>query len=137
MLSFTALAVTLAEAVAYASAAGANAGALQETDLMRGQRYVGARFNTRWREPFDADSVPEAAKLAIIEAALVEAKKPGILSPMSTPATDKVLVGAKGLQWERVAGAGGTDAFVPRLAVVEGLLAPLVRSGSTSFLMRA
>lgn len=136
MLSFTDLAVSLEAAVTYASAAEADTSTLQDTDLMRGQRYIAARFNGRWREPFDADSVPEAVQLAIIEAGLVEAKTPGILSPMSTPATDKVLVGAGKLQWERL-GGGGPDSYVPRLAIVEGLLAPLVRSGSTSFLMRA
>lgn len=136
MLSSLTLAVTRAEAIAYTGAAGI-AVDLQTTDLMRGQRYVAARFNSRWRAPFDADSVPEAVRHAIVEAAIVEAKTPGILSPVSTPATDKVLTGAGKLTWERVAGATGPDAYVPRIAAVEGLLAPLVRSETCGLMLRS
>ncbi|MCZ0964308.1 hypothetical protein [Paracoccus benzoatiresistens] len=136
MLSYTALAVTQAEAAAYTGAAGV-AVALQETDLMRGQRYLAARFNSRWRDPFAADAVPEEVKLAIIEAAIVEARTPGILSPKSTPATDKVLTGAKGLTWERIGDASAPDAYVPRIAAVEGLLALLTRPEVTSLFLRA
>lgn len=136
MLSYTVQAVTKAEATAYTGSAGI-AVTLQETDLMRAQRYIAARFNSRWRVPFDADSIPEAVKLAIIEAAIVEAKKPGILSPTTTPATDKVLTGAKGLTWELVGGASGPDAYIPRIAAVEGLLAPLIRPENCGLFLRA
>lgn len=136
MLSFTVLAVTKAEAAAYTGAGGI-AVALQETDLMRGQRYVAAKFNGRWRVAFGPDEVPEEVQLAIIEAAIVEAKTPGILSPTSTPATDKVLVGAGKLTWERVGDATDPDAFVPRVAAVEGLLASLIRPESTGLFLRA
>lgn len=83
--------------------------------------------------------VPDAVKHAIIEAAVIEARTPGVLSPVSTPATDKVLVGAGKLTWERVRGASGADAYMPRSAIIDGLLAGLLRpaAGGVSFLMRA
>lgn len=136
MLSFTDLAVTPAEASDYLGAAGV-AVLLTDTDLMAGQRFIASRFNSRWTVRFDADSVPDVVKYAIIEASVVEKRKPGSLSPTSTPATDKVLVAAKGLQWERVKGTGGSDAYIPRIAAVEGLLGPLTRSSNTTFLLRA
>lgn len=136
MLSYTDLAVTPAEASDYLGAAGV-AVVLTDTDLMRGQRYVASRFNSRWTVQFDADSVPDVVKYSIIEAAVVEKRTPGILSPVSTPSTDKVLVAAGKLQWERVKGAGGADSYIPRIAAVEGLLAGLIRSSNTTFLLRA
>lgn len=136
MLSYTDLAVTAAEASDYLGAAGV-AVLLTDTDLMAGQRFIATRFNSRWTVRFDAATVPDAVKYAIIEAAVVEKRTPGILSPVSTPSTDKVLVQAGKLQWERVKGAGGADAYIPRIAVVEGLLAGLIRSSNTTFLLRA
>jgi len=136
MLSMTVLAVTTDEALDYTGAAGIEV-VLHQNDLMRGQRYIATRFNARWREAFDDDSVPDAVKWSIIEAAIVENRKPGSLSAISTPSTDKVLVAAGKLQWERVKGAGGADAYVPRIAAVEGLLGPLTRSGNSGFLLRA
>lgn len=136
MLSFTTLAVTAEEAADYLGSAGI-AVTLHQTDLMRGQRYIAARFNPRWLAPWGDDGpVPAAVKWAIVEAAVVEYRTPGVLSPVQRPG-DKVLVGAGKLQWERVRGAGGADGYVPRIAAVEGLLGPLLRSGSVSFLLRA
>ena len=138
MLSYTVPAVTQAEATEYTSVAGVipQPG---PADLIRGQRYIAARFNSRWLSEWEDDVVPEAVKHAIIEAAVIEARTPGALSPVSTPATDKVLVGAGKLTWERVRGASGPDAHMPRSAIIDGLLAGLVRSamGGVSFLMRA
>lgn len=136
MLSYTVPAVTPAQASDYLGAAGV-AVVLAETDLMAGQRFIASRFNSRWAVAFDDASVPDAVRYAIIEAAVVEKRTPGSLSPTSTPATDKVLVQAGKLQWERVKGAGGSDSYIPRIAVVEGLLAGLIRSSSTTFLLRA
>lgn len=126
MLSYTQLAVTVEEATAYATAGGIS---VQPTapDLMRGQRFIAARYNGRWRALWPENEVPDHVKLAIIEAGIVEAQNPGSLSPVSTPATDKVLVGAGKLTWERVGDASAPDAYLPRLPVVEGLLAPLIR----------
>lgn len=141
MLSYTAPAVTAAEATAYLSAAGVtgwptNATA-QDQAILRAQRYIAARFNARWVEEWT--TVPDAVKHAICEAALIEAREPGKLSPVSTPSGDKVLTGLGSLKWERVKGAGGVDAYIPRIATIEGLLAALVTSatGGVTFLARA
>lgn len=141
MLSMTTPAVTPAEAAAYVASTGAAGWPSDETAqaqaLMRGQRYIATRYNDRWSVDFDDASVPLEVQYAIIEAATVEARQPSALNPMSTPSTDKVLVGAGKLQWERVKGTAGADAYIPRIAAVDGLLRGLVRSGSTHFLMRA
>lgn len=138
MLSYTKLAVSETEAAEYTDAAGIDI-TLRETDLMRGQRYIAARFNSRWLAEWEDDVVPENVKLAVIEAAVIENRNPGSLSPVTNPATDKVLVGAGKLTWERVGGGSGPDSFMPRSAIIDGLLAGLVRSatGGVSYLMRA
>ena len=138
MLSYTVPAVTVAEAIEYTSAAGITPQPVA-ADLMRGQRYIAARFNSRWLAEWGNDVIPNAVKYAIIEAGVIEARKPGSLSPVTTPATDKVLVGAGKLTWERVKGASGADGFMPRSANIDGLLAGLLRpmTGSVSFLTRA
>lgn len=138
MLSFTELAVTEDEAADYTGTAGTLV-TLRVTDLMRGQRYIAGRFNGRWLGAWEDDVVPVNVKLAIIEAAIIEQRAPGSLSPISTPATDKVLVGAGKLTWERVKGSSGADGYMPRSAIIDGLLAGLIRSatGGVSFLMRA
>lgn len=141
MLSMTDPAVMPAEATAYLSAAGVtgwpDAESEQAAALMRGQRYLAARYNGRWMPDFAEDEVPDAVRWAICEAALVEAKSTGSLNPTSTPATDKVLVEVKGIVWERVKGAGGADSYIPRIAAVEGLLRGLARSGATGWVVRA
>ena len=136
MLSYTQLAVTVEEAAAYATAGGIS---VQPTapDLMRGQRFIAARYNGRWRAPWPENEVPDHVKLAVIEAGIVEAQNPGSLSPVSTPATDKVLVGAGKLTWERVGDASAPDAYLPRLPVVEGLLAPLIRVTVSGLFLRS
>ncbi len=132
MLSMVDLAVTRDEAMDYVGTAGI-AIDLQDTDLMRGQRFIASRYNTRWTVEFDNATAPDQVRYAIIEAALVEARNPGTLSPVSNPATDKVLVGAGKLTWERVGGASEPDSYIPRLAAVDGLLSGLVRSGGLGF----
>ena len=142
MLSYTDPALTPAEATAYHAASGAAGwpadASVQAQAIMRGQRYLGARYNARWLTEWDSADAPDPVKHAIAEAALIEARKPGALSPVSTPATDKVLTAAGKLQWERVKGAGGADSYVPRSAIIDGLLAGLVNgaTGSTTFLLR-
>lgn len=141
MLSYTAPAVTPTEAQAYITAAGSDgwpaASTAQAQAIMRGQRYLAARFNGRWLTEWENDGAPDQVRFAIIEAALVEARAPGGLSPVSTPATDKVLVGAGKLTWERIGDASAPDAHVPRLVAVDGLLAGLVRHFSSGFMLRA
>lgn len=139
MLSFTDPVVTETEATAYIAAGGVTGwhadDTLQRQAIMRGQRYVAARFNSRWRAAWTEGETPVPVKLAVIEAAILEARKPGALSPVSTPATDKVLVGVGKVTWERVGDASAPDAFVPRVAIIEGLLAGLIwPTGSGAFL---
>lgn len=141
MLSYTMAAVTPAEATAYLSAAGVTGwptdATAQAQAIMRGQRYIAARFNSRWAEAWT--DTPEAVQHAICEAALIEAREVGKLSPVSTPSTDKVLVGAGSLEWERVKGPSGADGYIPRVAAIEGLLSALVlpATGGVTFLARA
>ncbi|RRH67628.1 hypothetical protein [Falsigemmobacter faecalis] len=134
-------AVTPAEATAYVASTGAAGWPSDETEqaqaLMRGQRHIASRDNGRWSLDFDGDSVPVEVQYVLIEAATLEARQPGALNPMSTPATGKVLVGAGKLRWERVKGADEAGSYIPRIAAVDGLLRGLVRSGSTHWLMRA
>lgn len=132
MLSMTELAITAAEALDYTSAGGIEV-VLHETDLMRGQRYIAARYNARWLTNWDTAAAPDAVKYAIIEAALVEQRTPGALSPTSTPGTDKVLVQAGKLSWERIGNAAAPDAYIPRNATVDGLLTGLVRTIGLGF----
>ena len=141
MLSYTTPAVTPTEATAYLMAAGVTGWPVFATEqaqaILRGQRYIAARFNGRWVDEWTTP--PDEVLHAICEAALIEAREPGKLSPVSTPSTDKVLTGLGKLTWERVKGAGGADAYIPRLAAVEGLLSALVTpaTGAVSFLARA
>lgn len=141
MLSYTTPAITPTEATAYLMAAGVTGwpadATAQDQAILRGQRYIAARFNGRWVEEWTTP--PDEVLHAICEAALIEAREPSKLSPVSTPAGDKVLVGVGALTWERVKGAGGADAYIPRIATVEGLLAALVTpaTGAVTFLARA
>lgn len=136
MLSYTDLAVTPAEATAYLTASGVTGWPTtqgeQETALMRGQRYIAARYNARWLDEWQNAEAPDAVKYAICEAALAEAKSAGSLSVTSTPASDKVLVQVGSLQWERVKGASGADGWIPRLSAVEGLLAGIVGASAAN-----
>lgn len=143
MLSYTEAAITHEEATAYLSAAGA-AGwptqqAAKEQAIIRGQRYIAARYNTRWLEEWDNADAPDAVKYAIAEAALLEAVTPGSLSVVSNPSKDKVLVQAGKLAWERAKGANGAFGWWPRVSIIEGLLAGLIGpdAGGTVWLARA
>lgn len=131
-LSMTELAVTADEARDYVGLGGLSV-MLYDTDIMRGQRYIAARFNSRWLVEFDNAAAPDAVRHAIIEAALVEQSTPGALSPTSTPGTDKVLVQAGKLAWERIGSASAPDAYIPRIAAVDGLLTGLVRTIGLGF----
>ncbi|WP_411839058.1 hypothetical protein [Paracoccus sp. ME4] len=141
MLSFAVPVVTETEATAYIAAGGAAGwpadATLQRQAIMRGQRNVAARFNARWRAAWPEGETPEPMRLAVIEAAVLEARKPGALSPVSIPATDKVLIGVGKVTWERIGDASAPDAFVPRIATIEGLLAGLIWPTGTGAFPRA
>lgn len=139
MLSYILPAVTPAEATAYHAATGATGWpelvAAREQALMRGQRYIAGRFNARWADEWTEP--PEAVRQAICEAALIEARDPGSLSPVSVADQAKVLVEVKGIAWERVKAPTGEDSYIPRIAAVDGLLRGLVTGGATRLVVRA
>ena len=56
MLSYTVPAVTQTEATDYTSAAGVTPQP-GPSDLIRGQRYIAARFNGRWLSEWEGDVV--------------------------------------------------------------------------------
>ena len=132
MLSFAAPATTPAEATAYITAGG-EAGwptdeAAQQQAIIRGQRAVARIYNGRWITEWANDDAPDAVKYAIAEAALVEARKPGVLN---APPPDKVLTGAKGITWQVTAAKPGSPES--RMAAnIAGLLAGLVAARSAS-----
>lgn len=141
-LGFADPVVTPEEASIYLGAVGAvgwpSDAAAQAQAILRGQRYVAARYNALWLVEW-ADETPQAVKHAICEAAILEARAPGSLSVVSNPSADKVLVQAGKLAWERVKGPGGWLGWQPRSSLIEGLLRGLIKpdGGSSAFLLRA
>jgi hypothetical protein len=89
MLSFTELAVTVADADAYASDrawsnwTGDNTA--KTAALRRGQDFIAGAYNGRWNVEFDNVEAPDAVKFAIIEAARRELVAPGSLNPDYDP----------------------------------------------------
>lgn len=142
-LSFTTLAVTIAEADAYCTSRGISdwtgIDALKTAALRRGQDYIAGEYNGRWRVVFDDATAPEAVKFAVIEAATREIKVPFSLTPDLTPGREKVLTGVGGITWTPIK-IGGVAGLKPYLTSVAGLLTGLVSGGAlggTSFLERA
>lgn len=140
MLSLTTMAVTLAEADAYAASraltAWTGADAAKQAALRRGQDYIAGTYNARFLDGddwTDADA-PTEVKYAICEAAIRELTVPLCLTPDVVPGAQKVLVAVDGLRWERL--PGGTS-MVPVLTSVEALLSGLVAGGGTIRLIRA
>lgn len=135
MLSMTTPAVTAAEATAYLAAAGATDWAedgkapgwpedevLQQQAIMRGQRYIAARYNGRWNDTLDP--VPAPVTYAVIEAALIEARTPGFFSRTYTPAEAKVLTEVRGIKWTLVGGSGD---MTPTSTIVDGMISPYLQ----------
>lgn len=141
MLTFTDMAVTATEALAYVDARGLTGwpvvGAEQDAALRRGQDYIAREYNGRWAVDFDDTTAPDVVKFAIIEAAIAEAMTPGALAPVVTPGQAKVLVEVKGIRWEPLRKGGGAGDMKPVLTAVQAMLAPYVISGGTSFVARA
>lgn len=130
MLSFTDLAVTMSEADDYALAR-AYAGwtgseQVKTAALRRGQDFIAGQYNNRWGAPFDNDDAPAEIRFAIIEAAILEVGKPGILSAVVK--TNERIKRAKAAAVE-VEFADGGDTLagaVPVVSKIEGLLAMLL-----------
>ena len=140
MLSFTDLAVTHAAASDYVSARALSGWPEdepgQEAALRRGQDHIAREYNHRWASEFENDDAPELVQFAIIEAALVEARNPGALSPTVKASDAKMLTGVGSITWTPIPGPNGVDALRPRLLHVEAMLSGVVKS-PTVFLERA
>ena len=140
MLSFTDLAVTLAAASDYVSARALSGWPdgepAQQAAIRRGQDHIAREYNERWAVEFDNADAPELVKFAIIEAALVEARNPGALSPTVKASDAKMLTGVGSISWTPIPGPNGVDALRPRLLHVEAMLSGVVKS-PTVFLERA
>jgi hypothetical protein len=127
MLTYTSPAVTTTEAQAYVDArllTGWPATAPEQTAaLRRGQDYIAREYNHRWLVSFTDATAPVEVKNAIVEAALSEARSPGVLSPTVTAATAKVLTEVKGIKWEPVGTfTNGVRAMKPTLTQVDAML---------------
>ena len=140
MLSFTSSAVTTSEAASYVddrALAGWPADEpAQMAALRRGQDHIAREYNGRWDEEWESDDAPDLVRFAIIEAAVVEARNPGSLSPAVKASEAKMLTGVGSISWSPIQGPAGVEALRPRLLHVEAMLAPVLRSRAI-FLERA
>lgn len=129
-LSLTAMAVTLAEANAYATARAKTTWTAASTGkdeaLRRGQDYIAGRYNLRWSVTFDNAAAPDAVKFAIVEAAIRELASPGSLTPDVTLGREKVLTGLDSLKWTPVLSDAKVDDLRPTLTAIDGLLSGMV-----------
>lgn len=147
-LSFETLAVTVAEADAYATARVASDWTGDTTAktaaLRRGQDYIAGKYNGRWSYTYTADGVtysqvwsnssaPTAVKYAIIEAAIREIKVPFCLTPDVVPGAQKVLTEVKGIKWTQ---AGSNPSLLPVVTAINYLLAD-VTIGQATTIQRA
>lgn len=134
MLSYTTLAVTVAEADAYATARAWSAWtgdeAVKTAALRRGQDYIASSYNARWNVEFDDMNAPDEVKYAIIEAAYREIVTPGSLAPdyvaAKTVTRERAKVGAIEEEFE-YAGAASAASVRPQIAIIDNLLAPYLK----------
>ncbi|MDZ7906174.1 MAG: hypothetical protein U5N55_10675 [Cypionkella sp.] len=136
MLSFTTLALTVAEADAYAVARGLSDWtgdtATKTAALRRGQDYIAGKYNQLWLVSFDNDAAPDQVKYAITEAACREIKVPFSLTPDYTAGQSKVLTEVKGIKWEVIGDASAPGAMLPTISAIEYLLTGIASVGSMS-----
>ncbi|WP_116654420.1 DnaT-like ssDNA-binding protein [Pelagibacterium sediminicola] len=134
MLSFTEPAVTSGDADAYATARGWTDWTGDETvkaaAIMRGQTYLAGLYNDRWATEWENDQAPEPVKYAIIETARRELVSPGSLSPdfvaSRVVSRERKKVGPLEKELE-YAEATGSSSVRPQIAIIEQLLAGLLR----------
>jgi hypothetical protein len=129
MLTYTAPAVTPAEAQAYVDGRGLTGWpvviAQQTAALRRGQDYIAREYNYRWTVDVTDAAAPDVVKYAIVEAALAEVKSPGSLSPVVSSATAKILTEVKGIKWTPISTSGvgsASQMMKPILTNVEAML---------------
>ena len=130
-LSYVDLAVTEAEADAYAEPRGwSDWDAASSTDktaaLRRGQDAIASLYNSRWAVEFENDAAPDQVKFAIVEAARRELEDPGAMQPDLDRGGKIKSMQAGSVQMVYAEGAPAETTF----AAIDGLLAGLVRSKS-------
>lgn len=136
VLSYTDLAVTTAEADAYATARDwrdwASAAEGDKTPaLRRGQDYIAGLYNGRWATEWDNDQAPEGVKMAIFEAARRELVEPGSLLPDWSEAKqvkrERSKVGPIEEEFEYSVPTSALTAR-PTIGIIDHLLADLITS---------
>lgn len=133
MLSYTDLALTTAEADAYATARGYTAWVGDNTAktaaLFRGQTYIAATYNGLWLTEWPNNDAPENVKFAITEAAMRDMIAPGSLHPDYTPGkvVKRERVKAGPVESEEEYSETGA-APLPVFSIINGLLVGFVRT---------
>lgn len=134
MLTYTTLAVTLAEAAAYAEARvwsdWIGTDAAKTGALRRSQDYIASTYNSLWRDEWEEADAPDEVKYAIIEGARRELVSAGSLSPDVTPGKIKTRVRVEGaVDVTYATGSGSASSQRPDISIIGNLLQPLL-SGS-------
>ncbi len=107
-----------------------------EDSLYRAQDYIAGKYNQRFTVDFDNTDAPREVSLAIFEAAWREAESPKSLSPDITMGDKKIMTGLDVIEWKPVkAGLTASD-YVPRVSIIENLLAPIIKSANTVEMLR-
>lgn len=126
MLSFDAMAVTVAEADTYCAGRGLTAwtgdNAAKTAALRRGQDYIAGVYNTRWSVGFDDATAPNMVKYAIVEAALRELAKPASLTPDIILGQSKVMTRLGNIGWTPLKSDPNVADLVPTLTTIRNLL---------------
>jgi len=136
MLSYTDPAVSVPETDVYVTLRGwtdwTGADPHKTAALRRGQDFIAGAYNDRWATEWDNDDAPEPVKYAIIEAARRELVSPGSLSPdyvaSRVVSRERKKVGPLEKELE-YAEATSASSVRPQIAIIEQLLAGLIRQG--------
>lgn len=134
MLSYTKLAVTVAEADDYAVSRGwtdwTGTNEQKESALRRSQDYIAGSYNSCWADEWDNDHAPDVVKFAIIEGAKRELDKPGYLQPDVTlsgqVASKKVKAGPAEVE-TKFGEVTSASAARPDIAAIDNLLKSAIR----------
>lgn len=138
MLSYSMLAVTVAEADAYAQSRAWADWTGDETTknaaLRRGQDHIASLYNGRWNVEFDGATAPELVKFAIITAARRDLIAPGSLGKRGGLIKS---VGAGSARVEFVDHAKADTFADDTDRMVAGLVYPARGNTTATFLARA
>jgi hypothetical protein len=132
MLSFTASAVTVAEADAYAASRGltwSGDNTAKTAALRRGQDYIAGEYNRKWLVGFTDATAPDVVKYAIVEAATREITTPFGLTPDVRMGSAKVLTGLDTLKWTPLKSDPKAADMKPTIFAIRGLLSGVAAMG--------